>query len=173
MECSLNIGLLVLIFLGVAGCVPHPLPWGDSPGPRPPVVQAEAPKPASVAVPKPPPPVIHPVENRVVRRIVVDPGHGGKDPGAVGPRGTEEKAINLLMAQELAEVLRARDYEVLLTRTDDTFIPLGAASWPTITKPICLFLCTATRPCPRVKKALKCIFCPSMRRTVTRTRWPV
>jgi len=60
-----------------------------------------------------------------IRRIVIDPGHGGKDPGAVGPHGIEEKAVNLLLAQELADVLRQDyDYEVLLTRTDDTFIPL-------------------------------------------------
>lgn len=64
-----------------------------------------------------------------IRRIVIDPGHGGKDPGAVGPHGVEEKAINLLIAQDLAEALRAHDaYEVLLTRTDDTFVPLEARS---------------------------------------------
>jgi N-acetylmuramoyl-L-alanine amidase len=61
----------------------------------------------------------------VIRRIVIDPGHGGKDPGTVGAKGTEEKAINLMMAQELADVLREKDdYEVLLTRMDDSFIPL-------------------------------------------------
>ncbi len=61
-----------------------------------------------------------------IKRIVIDPGHGGKDPGAVGPRGVEEKAVNLQLAIELAEVLRQNnDYEVLLTRMDDTFIPLA------------------------------------------------
>lgn len=60
-----------------------------------------------------------------IRRILVDAGHGGKDPGALGTRGTMEKTINLWMARELAEELRAKDFEVLLTRTDDTFIPLG------------------------------------------------
>ena len=60
-----------------------------------------------------------------LRRIVIDPGHGGKDPGAVGPHGIEEKTVNLRIAQELAEALRDQyHYEVLLTRTDDTFIPL-------------------------------------------------
>jgi len=61
-----------------------------------------------------------------VRRIVLDPGHGGKDPGAVGLHGVEEKALNLAFAQTLAELLREHySYEVLLTRTDDTFIPLA------------------------------------------------
>ncbi len=60
-----------------------------------------------------------------VKRIVIDPGHGGKDPGAVGARGTEEKTVNLRLAQELADSLRETyGYEVLLTRMDDTFIPL-------------------------------------------------
>jgi len=62
---------------------------------------------------------------RAIRRIVIDPGHGGKDPGAVGPHGIEEKTMNLQMAQRLADTLRDHyHYEVLLTRTDDTFIPL-------------------------------------------------
>jgi N-acetylmuramoyl-L-alanine amidase len=60
-----------------------------------------------------------------IRRIVIDPGHGGRDPGAVGPHGIEEKTINLQLAQKLADLLRDRyQYEVLLTRTDDTFVPL-------------------------------------------------
>ena len=60
-----------------------------------------------------------------VRRIVVDAGHGGKDAGAIGPSGTKEKDINLLIALELARVLRVEgEYDVLLTRSSDTFIPL-------------------------------------------------
>lgn len=63
---------------------------------------------------------------KAVRRIVIDPGHGGKDPGTVSARGVEEKTINLLLAQELADILREREgYEVLMTRTDDSFIPLA------------------------------------------------
>ena len=59
------------------------------------------------------------------RIIVVDAGHGGEDPGAVGPNGTREKNINLSIARELAKILRNdTDYEVIMTRSDDTFIPL-------------------------------------------------
>jgi N-acetylmuramoyl-L-alanine amidase len=60
-----------------------------------------------------------------IKRIVIDPGHGGKDPGTVGVHGTEEKNVNLWMGQELADALRDQDFEVLMTRTDDTFIPLA------------------------------------------------
>lgn len=83
---------------------------------------APAPAPIPAVPEKPVLPV--PAEHHRVRRIVIDPGHGGKDSGAVGARGTMEKAINLEMAEELAEILRQKDYEVLLTRTDDTFVPL-------------------------------------------------
>lgn len=64
-----------------------------------------------------------------VRRIVLDPGHGGKDVGAMGKRGTKEKDVNLEIALQLARILRVQGgYEVLLTRTDDTFIPLEERS---------------------------------------------
>jgi len=57
--------------------------------------------------------------------IVIDPGHGGKDPGAVGRRGTKEKEINLLVAKELADILTENyGYEVILTRKDDYFLSL-------------------------------------------------
>lgn len=60
-----------------------------------------------------------------IKRIVLDPGHGGKDPGAIGPKGTQEKDITLKLAQELADILREKEgYEVLMTRMDDTFVPL-------------------------------------------------
>jgi N-acetylmuramoyl-L-alanine amidase len=79
--------------------------------------------PAALPLASAPAPV--PVTIHAIRRIVIDPGHGGKDPGAVGPHGVEEKTMNLQIAQKLADVLRDQyQYEVLLTRTDDTFIPL-------------------------------------------------
>ena len=63
------------------------------------------------------------------RIVVIDPGHGGKDPGALGTRGTREKDVNLAAALELARVLRERgDMEVVLTREDDTFVPLADRS---------------------------------------------
>lgn len=57
--------------------------------------------------------------------IVIDAGHGGKDPGAIGPYGTKEKDINLDIAFELAQILREKtDMKVILTRKEDVFIPL-------------------------------------------------
>ncbi len=60
-----------------------------------------------------------------LNKIVVDAGHGGEDPGAIGPKGTKEKDINLIIAQRLREILKKNGYEVFLTRADDTFIPLA------------------------------------------------
>ncbi len=57
--------------------------------------------------------------------VVLDPGHGGKDPGAIGVSGTYEKHIALATAQELERQLAASGrYRVALTRTRDVFIPL-------------------------------------------------
>lgn len=57
--------------------------------------------------------------------IVLDPGHGGKDPGALGLRGTEEKQVVIKVARDLQQQLQAGGrYRVLLTRGGDTFIPL-------------------------------------------------
>jgi N-acetylmuramoyl-L-alanine amidase len=57
--------------------------------------------------------------------IVLDPGHGGKDPGALGVRGTEEKHVVIKVAHMLQQQLQAGGrYRVVLTRGGDTFIPL-------------------------------------------------
>lgn len=57
--------------------------------------------------------------------IVIDAGHGGKDPGAAG-EGQREKAITLAAARQLRDRLeRGGRYKVVLTRTADTFVPLG------------------------------------------------
>ncbi len=59
-----------------------------------------------------------------VRRIVIDPGHGGKDPGAMA-FGLKEKDIVLNVARRTAEILEVKhNYEVLLTRDSDTFLSL-------------------------------------------------
>lgn len=57
--------------------------------------------------------------------VVIDPGHGGKDPGALGMRGTKEKDIVLSIAKKLAqEINRTNTMRAILTRNDDYFIPL-------------------------------------------------
>ena len=57
--------------------------------------------------------------------IVLDPGHGGKDPGATGKRGTQEKDLVLKAAQELAAAFRALPgYKVVLTRNGDSYVSL-------------------------------------------------
>jgi N-acetylmuramoyl-L-alanine amidase len=58
--------------------------------------------------------------------IVLDAGHGGDDPGAVGPNGIKEKDINLEIVRELKSLFdNNEDYDIILTRSDDTFIPLA------------------------------------------------
>jgi N-acetylmuramoyl-L-alanine amidase len=57
--------------------------------------------------------------------IVLDPGHGGHDPGATGARGLQEKDLTLDIARRLAVVLREElAVKVTLTRTRDVFVPL-------------------------------------------------
>jgi len=68
-------------------------------------------------------PVAHRSKSKQV--IVLDPGHGGKDPGAIGYSGVYEKNITLAMAKELKAILdKEGKYKVYLTRSTDVFIPL-------------------------------------------------
>ncbi len=57
-------------------------------------------------------------------KICIDPGHGGRDPGAVGPNGLLEKDIVLLVALRLKHLLKERS-EVVLTRSGDEYVSLG------------------------------------------------
>lgn len=65
------------------------------------------------------------LKNSKIRRIVVDPGHGGKDPGAIGPSGLQEKdvvlSIGLLVAKKLRDEL---GIDAIMTRSTDVFIEL-------------------------------------------------
>ncbi len=87
--------------------------------PRPSRPQRPAPQ-VQAPAPKPPP--------KSARRpaIVIDPGHGGKDPGALGPSGMKEKTVVLQVAKALRQLIRKRlpRYRVILTRETDVFVPL-------------------------------------------------
>jgi N-acetylmuramoyl-L-alanine amidase len=93
----------MLLGHGVAACIAVPPGWG-----------AQAAVPARVPRSAPPP------------LVMLDPGHGGKDPGAIGVSGTHEKSITLAAALELRRQLVAGGrYRVELTRSRDVFVPLA------------------------------------------------
>jgi N-acetylmuramoyl-L-alanine amidase len=64
-----------------------------------------------------------PVKNQV-KILVLDPGHGGNDPGAIGSNGVREKDVVLNIALRVEKYLRKDNFRIHLTRDDDTFIPL-------------------------------------------------
>lgn len=65
------------------------------------------------------------VEPPGIHTIVIDPGHGGKEVGAIGPAGLMEKDATLMLCRRLAAVLEAKlKTRVILTRNDDTVVPL-------------------------------------------------
>lgn len=62
---------------------------------------------------------------RVIERVVIDPGHGGHDPGAIGPRGLREKDVTLDIAHRTAPLIaRELGLSTLLTRDTDAFVAL-------------------------------------------------
>lgn len=64
------------------------------------------------------------VENRMLT-IVIDPGHGGEDPGAIGRRGSHEKNVTLSIARRLKSKIDAEpNMQAVLTRNGDYFVPL-------------------------------------------------
>ena len=58
------------------------------------------------------------------KTIVIDPGHGGKDPGALGRGTLQEKAIVLSISEKLRKILTQKGYTVLMTRDTNRYIPL-------------------------------------------------
>ena len=58
------------------------------------------------------------------KTITIDPGHGGHDPGAVG-NGLQEKEINLSIALKVQKILKQKGINVVMTRTNDTFLSLS------------------------------------------------
>jgi len=77
------------------------------------------------AATRPAPPAAKPGARPPPPLVMLDPGHGGKDPGAIGVSGTYEKHVALATAEELKRQLEATGhYRVALTRARDVFIPL-------------------------------------------------
>lgn len=58
------------------------------------------------------------------RSVVIDPGHGGGDPGAIGPTGYKEKDANLSIGLKAKSILESSGYQVTMTRTSDTSVSL-------------------------------------------------
>lgn len=94
---------------------------------------AVVPAPIPAVIPAEPPRPVMPSEaSRIKMRpgmralvVAIDPGHGGQDPGAVGPTGKREKDITLAVARELARQVNATPgLKAFLTRDTDVFIPL-------------------------------------------------
>ncbi|MDR2553824.1 MAG: N-acetylmuramoyl-L-alanine amidase [Fibromonadaceae bacterium] len=83
-------------------------------------VAAAAPAPAA---PHPPMQSVQP--SGKIKTIIIDPGHGGKDPGAVGIKGLKEKDVVLAVGLKLKKKLEEKGFTVKLTRDTDDFIELA------------------------------------------------
>lgn len=76
---------------------------------------------SNVVIPKPV--SVRPKDGKLI--VVVDAGHGGLDCGAIGPRGTMEKDVNLAVARALAKALsKEKNIQVIMTRDSDVLVPL-------------------------------------------------
>lgn len=58
-------------------------------------------------------------------KIIIDPGHGGSDPGAIGVNGLEEKLVNLDVSLKVRDLLHKEGFETVMTREDDRYISLA------------------------------------------------
>ncbi|MCU7372744.1 N-acetylmuramoyl-L-alanine amidase [Paucibacter sp. O1-1] len=107
-----------------------PVAAAPSPAPSPAPTTPHATTPASapaLQTPAPPPPP-GPIDRSKLDRLIVialDPGHGGEDPGAVGPSGLKEKDVVLAVALKLRDRLNSNpNIRVMMTRDADFFVPL-------------------------------------------------
>ncbi len=108
---------LVLLFHGQAQELPLPEPPRVPAGPPP---EGPAPTPAEPALDSP----AFPVKTPEVDVVVLDPGHGGSDTGALGPQGLAEKDLTLALAEKLEGLLEKRGFRAILTRSGDASVPL-------------------------------------------------
>jgi len=105
---------------------PSPIPV---PSPLSTPVPGPVPTPSVPPAPSPAPPAKHSVQDGIkIRRLVtiaIDPGHGGEDPGAVGPSGLREKDVVLSISKKLLDRINSTpNMRAMLTREGDYFVPL-------------------------------------------------
>jgi len=132
----LALALLPLSIFAPAGSVsparPQPAAVRAAAAAPPPAVSAAAPAAAAAGVPAPLPELrpsdLAPIDPAVfplsVERVVLDPGHGGRNGGTTTSSGLVEKDLTLDIARRLGELLRDEGFEVLLTRDDDVEMSL-------------------------------------------------
>ena len=113
--------------IGQPSTLPAPSPRPPAAGAAPPAAPPPAPPQVALSTPAPPPPATA-AERREVERLVIvaiDPGHGGEDPGAIGPTGLREKDVVLAVALQLRDRIDAQPgMRAMLTRDADYFVPL-------------------------------------------------
>lgn len=94
---------------------------------------------------KPPPP--QPKQTKVFK-IVLDPGHGGGDPGAIGPTGLKEKDVVLKLSKKVRDKIKKKlGWEIVMTREDDRFIPLDERTGIANAENAALFLSIHANAC--------------------------
>ena len=115
--------LTSVLGLVLAGCATPERVVKDLP---PPFTAAQPPRASLLLPPTPRPPPLEAPATRALREatIVIDAGHGGKDPGAPGRWGSCEKTIVLAVAKQAARLLADRGATIIMTRTSDVFIEL-------------------------------------------------
>ena len=95
---------------------------------RTPAIPAPGAQPPPMSTPAPPPDTVPADEQRLIDRLVIvaiDPGHGGEDPGAIGPSGLREKDVVLAVALQLRDRINSvPGMRAMLTRDADFFVPL-------------------------------------------------
>jgi len=95
-------------------------------------------------------------------RIIIDPGHGGCDEGAVSSTGVKEKNVTLAVAKNVADLLKKKGYEVFLTRNHDTLVPLDKRTLFANTKQASLFVSIHANSAPSAQvSGLETYWCDS------------
>jgi N-acetylmuramoyl-L-alanine amidase len=78
----------------------------------------------AIARPPSPSPTPLPRQSQGRRVVMIDPGHGGRDPGAIGRGGLQEKEINITISRRIQEILEQNGIQVVMTRTGDSTVSL-------------------------------------------------